>query len=70
MYDPVEWAAAQPWSDGNVGMIDIRHERAGRRGSRARPGGSLHVGRRGRPGPRKQRSSRRGTATTHAIAAR
>ena len=21
-YDTVEWAAAQPWSDGNVGMLD------------------------------------------------
>jgi putative CocE/NonD family hydrolase len=23
MYDLVEWAAAQPWSDGNVGMVGI-----------------------------------------------
>jgi len=23
MYDLVEWAAQQPWSDGNVGMIGI-----------------------------------------------
>lgn len=25
MYDLVEWAAAQPWSDGNVGMIGISY---------------------------------------------
>ena len=25
MYDLVEWAASQPWSDGNVGMIGISY---------------------------------------------
>ena len=25
MHDLVEWAAAQPWSDGNVGMIGISY---------------------------------------------
>ena len=25
MYDLVEWAAAQPWSDGNVGMLGISY---------------------------------------------
>jgi putative CocE/NonD family hydrolase len=25
MYDLVEWAAAQPWSDGNVGMVGISY---------------------------------------------
>ena len=25
MYDLVEWAAAQPWCDGNVGMIGISY---------------------------------------------
>lgn len=25
MYDVIEWAAAQPWSDGNVGMIGISY---------------------------------------------
>jgi predicted acyl esterase len=25
MYDLVEWAADQPWSDGNVGMIGISY---------------------------------------------
>src|SRR5277367_2044742 len=25
MYDLVEWAAAQPWSDGNIGMIGISY---------------------------------------------
>jgi uncharacterized protein len=25
MYDLVEWAAEQPWSDGNVGMVGISY---------------------------------------------
>lgn len=25
MYDLVEWAADQPWSDGNVGMVGISY---------------------------------------------
>jgi len=25
MYDLVEWAAQQPWSDGNVGMVGISY---------------------------------------------
>jgi len=30
MYDLVEWAAAQPWSNGEVGMVGISYSHAPR----------------------------------------